>query len=84
MPEIKRKPGETFEAYFRRFTKTIQQSGRLIQSRKVKYLSKDKSKLEQRKSALMKKEICGKKDYLLKIGKITEEERKYGKFKKRK
>lgn len=83
MPEIKRKQGETFEAYFRRFTKTVQQSGRLIQSRKVKYLNKDKSKLEQRKSALMKKEISGQKDYLLKVGKITEEERNYRKFKKR-
>jgi len=35
--EVKRKKSETFESLLRRFHKKIQQSGRLIQSRKIRF-----------------------------------------------
>ena len=75
MPEIKRKPNETFEFFFRRFTKAIQQSGKIIQSRKIKFLEKDRSKNEQKKSALRKKKIQKEQEYLKKIGKFEDKKR---------
>ena len=75
MPDIKRKQNETFEAFFRRFTKAVQQSGKIIQSRKVKYLTKEPSRNEQKKSALVKEGKRKERDYLKRIGKIDETER---------
>ena len=77
MPEIKRKQGETFEAFFRRFTRAIQQSGKIIQARKIKYLEKTPSRNEGRKSALVKEKKRQEREYLKKIGKIDENERFY-------
>ncbi len=77
MPEIKRKPGETFEAFFRRFTKAMQQSGRLIQARKVKYLEKKKSRNLQREAALIRERIRKQREYLKKIGKLEDDDRRY-------
>ncbi len=77
MPEIKRKQGETFEAFFRRFTRAIQQSGKIIQARKVKYLEKTPSRNEEKKSALIKDKKRKEREYLKKIGKIDETENFY-------
>lgn len=75
MPEVKRKPNETFESFFRRFTKTIQRSGKIIQSRKIKFLEKDKSKNEKKKSALRKLKINKEQEYLKKIGKFEDKKK---------
>lgn len=75
MPEIKRKQGETFESFFRRFTKAIQQSGKIIQSKKVKYLEKGVSRNEEKKSALIKNKKKKEREYLKKIGKLDENDR---------
>ncbi len=75
MPEIKRKQGETFEAFFRRFTKAIQQSGRMLQAKKIKYYVKEPSRNERRKSALMRNKKKAELEYLKKIGKIDETDR---------
>ncbi|MBI5765921.1 30S ribosomal protein S21 [Candidatus Falkowbacteria bacterium] len=73
--EVKRKKGETFEALVRRFSKKIQQSGRLIQSRKVRYYEAKKNKTAVRTAAARRQEINVKRDYLKKIGKLVEEPR---------
>lgn len=75
MAEVKRKKGETFESLARRFSKKVQQSGRLIQSRKIRYHSKDKNKTAVRSAAARRVEITGKREYLKKIGKLVEEPR---------
>jgi len=71
--EIKRKKGETFESLLRRFNKKLQQSGRLIQSRKIRFFEKPKNKNKIRQEALRRKEINEKREYLKKIGKLKEE-----------
>jgi len=71
--EVKRKKGETFEALVRRFSKKVQQSGRLIQKRKIRYHTKDKNKTASRSAAARRGEITSKRDYLKKIGKLVEE-----------
>ncbi|OGY45590.1 MAG: 30S ribosomal protein S21 [Candidatus Buchananbacteria bacterium RIFCSPHIGHO2_01_FULL_39_8] len=73
MAEIKRKKGETFESLLRRFNKKLQQSGRLIQSRKIRFFEKPKNKNKIRQEALRRKEINEKREYLKKIGKLKEE-----------
>ena len=75
MVEVKRKKNESFEALLRRFGKKIQQSGRLIQSRKIRYYSKKKNKTAVRAAAARREEITDKREYLKKIGKLVEESR---------
>jgi ribosomal protein S21 len=71
--EVKRKKSETFESLLRRFHKKLQQSGKLIQSRKIRFHEKPKNKTKLRKDALRRKQIREKRDYLKKIGKLKEE-----------
>lgn len=73
MAEVKRKKSETFESLLRRFHKKIQQSGRLIQSRKIRFHEKAKNKTKVRREALRRNEIRIKRDYLKKIGKLKDE-----------
>jgi len=71
--EVKRKKGETFESLVRRFSKKIQQSGRLLQSRKVRFHERKKNRTAVRAAAARRSEITSKRDYLKKIGKLIEE-----------
>lgn len=75
MVEVKKKKGETFEALVRRFSKKIQQSGRLIQSRKIRYYTPKENKTSVRTAAGRRDEINQKRDYLKKIGKLVEDPR---------
>jgi ribosomal protein S21 len=71
--EVKRKKSETFESLMRRFHKKLQQSGRLIQSRKIRFYERPKSKTKIRRDALRRLGIKAKREYLKKIGQLTEE-----------
>lgn len=73
MAEVKKKKTESFESLLRRFHKKLQQSGRLIQSRKIRFHDKPKNKTALRKDALRRIEMTGKREYLKKIGKLKEE-----------
>ena len=73
MAEAKRKKGETFESFIRRFNKKLQQSGKLIQSRKIRFYERPKNKNRLREEALRRKDIREKREYLKKIGKLKEE-----------
>ncbi len=73
MAEVKRKKSETFESLLRRFHKKLQQSGRLIQSRKIRFYERPKNKTKVRQEALRRIEITGKREYLKKIGKLKDE-----------
>jgi ribosomal protein S21 len=74
MPEIKRKPGESFESLLRRFRYRVIRSGRLLQAKKVRFRSKKKSKPLQRKSALRREKIKALRERLIKMGKLKEGE----------
>jgi ribosomal protein S21 len=73
MVELKRKKGETFESFFRRFTRQLQRSGRLYQAKKVRFFERTKSRTQQREAALRRNEIRGKHEYLRRTGKLPEE-----------
>ncbi len=76
MVEVKKREGESGESLLRRFTKKVQQSGLLIRAKKGRFYDPPKTKREIRVDALRRKSIREKKDYLRKIGKLEEFDRK--------
>jgi ribosomal protein S21 len=76
MVQFKRKKGESFEAFLRRFNKRLQQSGKLMEARQGRYVRKDKNANQKKKSALVSLQLRKKKEYLRKIGKLEESGKK--------
>lgn len=74
MAEVKRKKGESFDSLLRRFTRKVQDSGRLLQKKKIRYHSKLKSKTAQRDAALRREYLKAKREFLIKSGQATEED----------
>ncbi len=74
MAEVKRKKGESFESLLRRFSRKVQESGKLLQVRKIRYHSKVKSKAATRDAALRREYLRGRREYLIKTGQATEED----------
>jgi len=77
MAEVKRKKGESFESFVRRFKRKLLESGKLLQYKKVMYKKPSQSRNLQKQSALIKKSRQEKREYLKKIGRLTEEEPRY-------
>ena len=74
MAEVRRKKGESFEALLRRFTRRVQESGRLLQAKKIRYHKGEKSKNLQKETALRREYLRAKKDFLIKTGAAVEED----------
>jgi ribosomal protein S21 len=74
MTEVKRKKGESFESLLRRFSSRMQMSGRLIQAKKVRFLAPKENATRKKAAALKRIKIKGKINYMLKAGKIKEED----------
>jgi len=73
--EFKRKRGESFESFLRRFNKSLLHSRKLRDVRQRQYLIPKKNKNKQKKYALVSREMRAQKEYLKKIGKLKEETR---------
>lgn len=73
MSEFKRNKGESFEAFLRRFNKTLLRSRKLNEVRSRKYHKDKKNKAEQKVQALHSKKVKEKLEYMKKIGKVKEE-----------
>ena len=69
-----RKKGESFEALLRRFSRKVQDSGRILQAKKIRYHSSDKSKNLQKAAALRREYLRAKREFLIKTGQATEED----------
>jgi ribosomal protein S21 len=82
MTEVKRKKGESFEGLLRRFNTRVQKSGRIIQAKKVRFLAQKENKTRKKAAALQRLKIKTKIDYLLRSGKVKEEELRNPKLKK--
>jgi ribosomal protein S21 len=74
VPEVKRKKGESFESLLRRFGRKVQDSGRVLQARKIRFHSKDTSKNAGKEAALRREYLRAKKDFLIRTGQATEED----------
>lgn len=84
MLEVKRRKGESFDAFLRRFTKRVQLSGSMLEAKKHRFHSRNKNKTSVRNSALRRLENAAHREYLLKTGRLTEEEEKKSRSSKRK
>ncbi len=76
MVEVKRKKGESFESLLRRFGRRVQQSGKVLEARKIRFFAEKPNKNKVRESALRRLEMREKRDYLMRIGQLKEEPRK--------
>ncbi|MFA5024359.1 MAG: 30S ribosomal protein S21 [Patescibacteria group bacterium] len=72
MADFKRKPGESFESFLRKFKKGLKNSKRLEKARSKQHLGPKKTKRLQKKHALTSLELRKKNEYLRKIGKLPE------------
>lgn len=76
MVESKRKKGESFEVFLRKFNKRLQQSGKLYEVRQRKYFSSKINKTAQKQRALIGRKMKAEKEYLRKTGKLKEDQKK--------
>lgn len=73
MIEVKKKDRETSESLIRRFSHRVQQSGVLVQARRVRFRLDEKSKSEVRQGAMYKEKVRKVVSQLKKMGKFDEE-----------
>ena len=78
MVDIKRIKGESFESFFRKFTRRVQQSGMILQSRKYRCYQKDPNDAKVKKSAIRRLELGEKREYLIRTGQLIEDKRGQG------
>jgi ribosomal protein S21 len=73
MADVKRKKGETFDAMLRRFQRRFTESGKQIETKKRRFLSK-KQNLNQRRASALRRVTKGEQyAYLAKTGQLKEE-----------
>ena len=72
MADFKRKPGESFESFLRKFKRGLRNSKRLQQARSKQHLVPKVTKHLQKKQALIGLALRRKNEYLRKIGKLPE------------
>ena len=70
--EVKRQEKETSQNLIRRFTRSLQQSGILLQARKVMFWQRGKSEEMKKRAALRREEKKREYEKLKKLGKINE------------
>lgn len=75
MVEVRRRQNETVPAMLRRFTRRIQQSGVLIQARKLKFYKHKSTKRVVREHALRRIANLKERVRLEKLGRLTEGEK---------
>ena len=75
MTEFKRKKGESFEGFLRKFNKSLIKSRKLKEVKGRKYHVEKINKIKQKKKALIGLKIQEKNEYLKKTGKLKEEVR---------
>lgn len=73
MIEEKRKNRESAESLIRRFSRRVRQSGVLMQARRSRFRTKDKTKREMISGALYKEKVRKVVNKLKKMGKFEEE-----------
>lgn len=75
--EVKRKKGESFDALLRRFQRRYQQSGRGLQTKKIRFHKADPNRNKSRESALRRQTKKEQYEYQLKTGQLKEEPKRH-------
>lgn len=74
MVEVRRRKGESTEAFLRRFHKRVHRSGILARARRLRFYERPKSKRRRQEEAVRRVEIQKEKEKLRKLGKIESPE----------
>ena len=72
MADLKKKKGESFEAFLRRFKSSLKNNKRLETFRKNQNHNKKKTKIQLKDSALARLDLGKKFEYLRKTGKLKD------------
>ena len=72
MVEVRKRDNEGTESLVRRFSRKVQQSGVLLQARKIRFHARKKSRRKQREDAQRRTELQAERDRLIKLGEIDE------------
>lgn len=72
MADFKRKPGESFESFLRKFKKGLKNSKRLEKARSKQHVEAKQTKRLAKKRALIGLSLRKKNEYLRRIGKMPE------------
>ena len=73
MVEVKRKKIESFEALLRRFNRIVQQSGKILQARNIRFRQEEKSRTKKKASALRREQLKDKREFMLKTGQLKDD-----------
>lgn len=73
MADFKRKPGESFESFLRKFKTGLKNNKILEVSRKKQHLVPKATKRLQKKRALIGLKLHKEREYLRKVGKLPED-----------
>ncbi len=72
MVEVNRKDNEGVDSLVRRFSRRVQQSGVLLQARKIRFYERKKNRRKVREDAQRRTELTAERDKLIKMGEIDE------------
>jgi ribosomal protein S21 len=72
--EVRKKDREPTGNLLRRFVRRVQQSGVLLEARKKRFYSKDKTRRQAKQSALRREELRKLREKLFKAGQVNEGE----------
>ena len=72
--DIKRKKSESFDAMFRRFSRRLQQSGKTLDVKSQRFFARKAKKNKLQESALRRLTKGARREFLLKTGKVTEDD----------
>lgn len=72
MVEVKKKDNEGADSLIRRFSRRVQQSGVLLQARKIRFHERKKNKRKVREEAIRRAELMAERERLIKLGEIDE------------
>lgn len=72
MVEVRKRDNEGTESLVRRFSRKVQQSGVLLQARKIRFHARKKSRRKQREDAQRRTELQAERERLIKLGEIDE------------
>ena len=71
---VTKKKGESFESLFRRFSRRVQSSGKMLTARSKRFYERPANRNKQHESAVRRLEKKADFEYRLRTGNVTEQE----------
>jgi len=72
MVEVRKRDNESADSLFRRFRRKVQQSGVLLQARKVRFYERKKGRRKLREDAIRRTTMQAERERLIKLGELDE------------